>query len=76
MLTNQMQEVQMLFVLVENIVNQLFLVPAHHVVILSPFFEVDFRTIVSVLLRLLFVVVYRRPGQGRRVITPQPRAFG
>ena len=41
MLTNQMQEVEMLFVLVENIVNQLLLVPAHHVVILSPFFEHD-----------------------------------
>ncbi len=35
LLTNQMQEVQVFFVLVQYVINQLFLIPAHYIIILG-----------------------------------------
>ncbi|CAH2751396.1 hypothetical protein AH0325V1_5123 (plasmid) [Klebsiella pneumoniae] len=40
LLTNEVQEVQMFFVLVQYVINQLLLVPAHHIIILTAFFEI------------------------------------
>ena len=37
LLTNEVQEVQMFFVLVQYVINQLLLVPAHHIIILTAF---------------------------------------
>lgn len=59
-----MQEMQVLFVLVENIVDQLLLIPAHDIVVLAAFFQVDLRAIILVLLGLLFIVI--QPGQSER----------
>ncbi|WP_249534842.1 hypothetical protein, partial [Escherichia coli] len=42
LLTNQMQEVQVFFVLVQYVINQLFLIPAHYIIILAALFEIDF----------------------------------
>lgn len=63
-LAHQMQEMQVLFVLVENIVDQLLLIPAHDIVVLAAFFQVDLRAIILVLLGLLFIVI--QPGQSER----------
>jgi len=41
-----MQEVQMLLILVENIVDNLLLIPAHHIIILTTFLEVDNSTVI------------------------------
>ena len=48
---------QVLFVLVENIVDQLLLIPAHDIVVLAAFFQVDLRAIILVLLGLLFIAL-------------------
>ena len=46
LLTNQVQEVQVFFVLVQYVINQLFLVPAHHIIILSALFEINLSAII------------------------------
>jgi hypothetical protein len=53
LLTNQVQEVQMFFVLVQYVINQLLLVPAHHIIILTAFFEIYLSAIISMLFSLL-----------------------
>lgn len=54
-LTNQEQEVQVFFVLIEYIINQLFLIPAHHIIILTVFFEIDLCAIISMLLGSVWI---------------------
>lgn len=39
-LTNEVQEVQVFFILVEYVINQLFLIPAHHIIVLTAFFQI------------------------------------
>lgn len=36
-LTNEVQEVQVFFILVEYVINQLFLIPAHHIIVLTAY---------------------------------------
>lgn len=70
-LAHQMQEMQVLFVLVENIVDQLLLIPAHDIVVLAAFFQVDLRAIILVLLGLLFIVIQSGEGERRRTVAAQ-----
>jgi hypothetical protein len=49
------QEVQVFFVLVQYVINQLFLIPAHHIIVLTAFFQIDLSAIISMLLSLLLV---------------------
>ena len=65
LLTNQMQEVQVFFVLVQYVINQLFLIPAHYIIILAALFEMDFSAIISMLFTLLLIIIQRSEREGR-----------
>ncbi|VGA99973.1 Uncharacterised protein [Klebsiella pneumoniae] len=65
LLTNQVQEVQMFFVLVQYVINQLLLVPAHHIIILTAFFEIYLSAIISMLFSLLLIIIHRGEREGR-----------
>ncbi|ETX66437.1 hypothetical protein P834_09566 [Citrobacter freundii UCI 31] len=36
---------QVFFVLVQYVINQLFLIPAHHIIVLTAFFQIDLSAI-------------------------------
>ena len=65
LLTNQVQEVQVFFVLVQYVINQLFLVPAHHIIILTAFFEINLSAIISMLFSLLLIIIHCGEREGR-----------
>ncbi|MOA51010.1 hypothetical protein D3C78_1741010 [compost metagenome] len=65
-----MQEVQVLLVLVENIVNDLFLRPAHHIVILAPFLQMNLTAIVFMFL-VAFLIFQPRQSKGRLNVSAQ-----
>ncbi|VAE92676.1 Uncharacterised protein [Enterobacter hormaechei] len=62
--TNQVQEVQVFFVLVQYVINQLFLIPAHHIIILTAFFEINLSAIISMLVSLLLIIIHCGEREG------------
>lgn len=62
----------MFFVLVKYVIDKLFLIPAHHIIILTALFQIHFCTIIAVLLCLLLIIIHCGKSKSWRIIAAKP----